>query len=373
MRSSDGIFSIALSKTKGVDISVVRAMQDAGISSEEFFSLPTAELGFRLGLREKHYILRSDRDAALEKARGEMEFMKHNGIRALFYGTEDYPRRLAEIPDAPVVLYILGEPVTDLDAHVSVVGTRRSTAYGTSLCKRIVGDLAGSVDSLLVVSGLAAGTDSTAHQAALDCGVPTLGVLGHGLDMIYPASNRNLAASIVRNGGALLTEYGFGTHPFKRSFLERNRIIAGMSDLTFVVESAVKGGAMSTARYAFEYSREVGALPGRCGDEMSEGCNMLIKRSQASLVESAADIVSLCGWKTARNAAVGIPKINFDAPEGNAGIIYKVIQLAGSPLATDEIILRSGLSAAEVIGILSDLEFEGLISCSPGSRYTLAY
>ena len=203
--------------------------------------------------------------------------------------------------------------------------------------------------------------------------MPTLGVLGHGLDMIYPASNRSLAASIVRSGGALLTEYGFGTHPFKRSFLERNRIIAGMSDLTFVVESAVKGGAMSTARYAFEYSREVGALPGRCGDEMSEGCNMLIKRSQASLVESAADIISLCGWKSRKSGGAALPAINFDVPEGDAGIVYKVIQLAGSPLAADEIILRSGLTAASVIGILSDLEFEGLIACNPGSRYSLAY
>lgn len=373
MTHSSALLKIALAKTRGMTPDILRAMQECAVSVTDFFNLDTQELGARLGLREKHYILRSDRDKALEKAVKEEEFIHRNGIRALLLGNEGYPARLAETPDAPLMLFVLGEADLDHCRSLGIVGTRRCTPYGTTLCSRIVSELTESVGETLIVSGLASGTDSCAHSSALESGSPTVAVLAHGLDMIYPAGNRHLAASIIKAGGALVTEYGIGAHPYKRSFLERNRIIAGLSDMTLVVESGIKGGAMSTARCAFEYSREVGAIPGRATDEMSSGCNLLIRKQQASLIESAADISTILGWKRHNSTTDALQKELFEIPEGEAGTICQIIRMAGSPLTMDEIIARSGISASRITGMLTDLEFDGIIIRYPGNRFDMAF
>jgi len=366
----DNILQIALAKTKGVNPEILRAMSEIGLAPSDFFSLGTADLGRLLGLREKDYILRADRDTALEEARKEYDFISRNSIRSLLLGTPGYPRRLAEIPDAPLMLYALGDADLDPERSLAVVGTRRATPYGEKMCRKIVEETYQNIGSTTIISGLASGTDSTAHTSAIDTGIPTIAVLAHGLDRIYPAANRPLAVDIVRSGGVLVTEYGINTHPYKRSFLERNRIIAGLADMTLVIESAIRGGAMSTARCAFEYSREVGAVPGRASDEMSAGCNHLIRRQQASLIESSDDIAAILGWKAKPSTSGTVQKVLFQMPEGDGALVIQTLKLAADPLAVDEIIRRTGIGAAKITGLLCDLEFDGFIQRYPGNRYS---
>lgn len=234
-------------------------------------------------------------EEALHRAAAEMEFITKNHIRTLTLKDADYPRRLRECADAPIVLYYKGSADLNKQRVIDIVGTRQCTTYGQDLIRRFVSDLRQRCPDVLIVSGLAYGVDICAHRHALENGFETVGVLAHGLDQIYPHLHRDTAVEMVRHGG-LLTEYMSQTQALPNNFRQRNRIVAGMSDATILVESAYKGGGLITCRIAQEYGRDVFAFPGAVGMPYSEGCNKMIRDNTAALITSAQDFVEAMRW-----------------------------------------------------------------------------
>lgn len=368
----DRLYKVALSMVQGSSADLVREMDSRGMGPEEFFKLNMPELSARLDTQSKFENAR--REEALFKARRELEFVDRHSIRTLFLTDGDYPALLRETPDAPVVLYVLGNADLNSAPAFNVVGTRRCTGYGVSFTRNLVEDLAGYFPDCMVVSGLAYGIDAAAHEAALSAGVATVGVLAHGLDTVYPAAHRDLARRIIGAGGALVSEYPHGSTPYRGNFLQRNRIVAGLCELTVVAESEVKGGAMSTANLAFSYSREVVALPGRFSDSMSSGCNMLIARNKASIFTSVADLITAMRWKIKAGGVSIAPRERnlFPELEPEAADIYNFMRGRGAPVSVDEIHQATCIPMSSLIGHLTELEFEGVVCKLPGSRYELA-
>lgn len=369
---SDLVYKIALSMTPGITADAVRALEANGVSFSDFFTLNMPELESRLGVGEFGRFQNIRREEALFRAREEAKFTERHSIRVLFLLDGDYPPLLREIPDAPVVLYVLGRADLSAWPAFNVVGTRRCTAYGTAFCETLVSSMAAYYPGALVISGLAYGIDAAAHTAALRHGLATAAVMAHGLDMVYPAPHRDLARRIIEAGGAIVSEYPSGTRPFQKNFLQRNRIVAGLSELTFVVESEIKGGAMSTANQAFSYGREVVALPGRYTDATSSGCNHLIARSKAHIFTSVADLMNLMGWRIpiAEISTIQPPqKVLFPELEGDLQTVYTVLRRAASPMSIDEIHMQTHMAMPSLMAALTDLEFEGIVVKLPGARY----
>lgn len=350
----------------------LREFESRGVDAEEFFTLPTKDLIQKLGIRQDHDFDKIAREEALSLANKEYERIKGHSIKVLYVLDEDYPQRLAETEDAPIILYKLGEADLEEGHFVSVVGTRRPTPYGLDFCNKIVEEIGVYFPEATIVSGLAYGIDSAAHKKALFKGLCTIAVVAHGLNMIYPAANRNLAKEIIRSGGAIISEYPFDTKPFPGNFLARNRIVAGISDATIVVESKVRGGAMSTANYAFHYNREVMALPGRISDETSMGCNHLIRKNKAQLISGVADLIETTGWQPLNIQIDATQRNLFPELEGNQRKIYELLKNSQEPVQVDEIVHKTGLPANQVMTILGELEFDGIIMRYPGSRFSLS-
>jgi DNA protecting protein DprA len=309
-------------------------------------------------------------EEALCRAADELEFCRRHSIRPLALGTDDYPRRLAECPDAPAVVYYRG--TADLDARhiVAVVGTRRITPYGKAHCERCCAELAEALPDALIVSGLAYGVDIHAHRAALDNRLDTVGVLAHGLDTLYPSSHRDTARDMLRHGG-LLTEYVAGVRPFAGNFVRRNRIVAGLADVTLVVESAEKGGALITAHLAADYNRTVCALPGRTDDEYSRGCLHLVRDHRAELVTGTDDLMRLMNWETKHNAQpVQLELFDGETPEQSA--LIKALRTAGSEGETAErLCIITNLPLSQVNATLFDLQMAAAVTLLAGGRYRL--
>ncbi len=309
-------------------------------------------------------------EEALSRAADELEFCRRHNVRPLALGTDDYPRRLAECPDAPAVVYYRG--TADLDARhiVAVVGTRRITPYGKAHCERCCAELAEARPDALIVSGLAYGVDIHAHRAALDNRLDTVGVLAHGLDTLYPSSHRDTARDMLLHGG-LLTEYVAGVRPFAGNFVRRNRIVAGLADVTLVVESAEKGGALITAHLAADYNRTVCALPGRTDDEYSRGCLHLVRDHRAELVTGADDLMRLMNWETKHNAQpVQLELFDGETPEQSA--LIKALRTAGSEGETAErLCIITNLPLSQVNATLFDLQMAATVTLLAGGRYRL--
>lgn len=372
MRDDDVTYRIAVSMTPGVTPELVFRMEEAGVSPEEFICLPTEEIRKRLKISGgAGKFQQADRDAALFRARQETEFVCRHNIRTFYLSDPDYPFSLAQIPDAPLLIYVLGNPDFDSQHTISIVGTRRCTVYGRNFVSQTVKDLAGYFPDLAVVSGLAYGIDEEAHKASLEAGVRTVAVVAHGLHTIYPAQHTELARAIVKEGGCIVTEYPGGTPPFRGHFLARNRIIAGMSPITIVAESEIKGGAMSTAARANNYDRQVMALPGRTCDTMSGGCNSLIRRNMASLVERAADIVEIMGWQPQGLNLKAEQRNLFPELEGDVKKIYDTLRFEGKSLNPDAIHYHTGLPIRRIMELLPDMEFDGIVARGPGNVYSL--
>lgn len=355
--------------THGVTSEVVRSLKDKGISYKDFFSMNMPDLSAMMGEDCKFRFQNSDREEALVKAKKELEFIERHSIRALFLLDDDYPILLKEIHDAPVILYVLGKADLNSQPVFNVVGTRRCTPYGSSFCKSFISDIAPYYPDALVVSGLAYGIDASAHMAALESGLVTVGVMAHGLDTIYPSAHRDLARRIIASGGAIVSEYPTKTRPFQRNFLQRNRIVAGLCEATVVVESEIRGGAMSTANLAFSYSREVFAVPGRINDVSSSGCNQLIARDKAHIFTSVADFMNIMNWKIPAIGAPAPQKSLFPELTGDMALVFNFIHKMNRPVAIDEIHMTTGLSMPVLMSALTDLEFEGIIVKLPGARY----
>ena len=355
------LLGLALSFVPGMNASFVRHMEETGVSPEEFFSSGQQELAVRLGIQVGPALDRMVRDEALFKARREAEFMERHGIVAYSITDDDYPSRLADIDKAPVTLYRLGSAGLDAGKMLSIVGTRHATAYGVRYVGKLVGDLAPYFPGMVIVSGLALGIDSAAHEAALEAGLPTVAVVAHGLNTIYPAQNRDLAKRIIAAGGAIVSEYPSGVTPYRSRFLERNRIVATMMDAVLVAESADKGGAMSTAAVASSYGRELIALPGRIGDEMSAGCNRLIRSQKALMAGSAADLMSMLGWQP--EAAPSAPRQRDLFPEltGPQKLVYDALRRSQEPMPVDALRERTGIPIHDLIAHLGEMEFDVIL------------
>ena len=303
----------------------------------------------------------------LEKAEKEMEFLDRHRISALYFENPDYPQRLNQCADGPILLYTRGEQGLYCRKSLSVVGTRRATSYGRDMCRKIIQGLSAMVDDLVIVSGLAYGIDVMAHRAALESGLPTIAVLGHGLSTIYPHSHRDTAKKIIEQG-TLVTDFHSRMGPERNNFLRRNRIIAGLSHATLVIESAKTGGALITAVLASSYDRDVLAVPGRTVDERSKGCNGLIKSAMAALVESPEDVINHLNWKDHNLTLEKKPLLVLFPTEDEQQLLQRIQENPG----IDPGILsnNTGMPIHRVLSLLMEMELKQWVSVEPGNRYS---
>ncbi len=311
----------------------------------------------------------SGMDDAVRLAEKEMEFITTKNIKVLCLGDESYPARLLECDDAPLVMFTLGNTNFNAEHIISIVGTRRCTQYGKELCQSLVEGIKQQCPDTLIVSGLAYGIDICAHRAALSCGLPTVGVLAHGLDRIYPAVHRHTAVQMLNQGG-LLTEYVSGTTPERNNFVRRNRIVAGMSDTTVVVESAARGGSLITAELASAYNRDVYAVPGRIFDEFSAGCNKLIAEQRASLIQSADDLLIQLGWMQPKTKPSTIQQELFVELTPLQQTIVDTLKGVDDK-QINQIVIETGLPYSQVSSQLYELECQGIVILLGGARYKL--
>ena len=372
MADSELTYKIALSMVRNFTADFVRRIDESGLTPEDFFLRDTREVSEAMGLRGRIAVEKMTLDEALFRARQEESLIEQHHIKTLFLLDDNYPARLCEVADAPVMLYQLGAADLNAEHVINVVGTRHCTAYGVDFCNKLVGDLAVYFPEICVVSGLAFGIDAAAHNAALANKVTTVAVVAHGLNMIYPSAHRDLAKAIIQAGGAIVSEYPFGEKPFRQRFLERNRIVAGLSDVTIVAESDIKGGAMSTANTAFSYAREVMAVPGRISDATSAGCNRLIRKEKARLIGSAADLIEATGWKPL-DMNIDVKQRNlFPELEGEVKLVYDTLRYSRDPLQLDRIHQLTLIPVGNLLSILGEMEFDGIIIRHPGNRFSVA-
>ena len=311
-----------------------------------------------------------DMDEPLKRAETEMEFAQKKNIRCLTMQDADYPQRLIECPDAPIVLYFCGNANLNSSRIINIIGTRHCTEYGRDICTHFISDLQRHLPDILIVSGLAYGIDINAHRAALSSGMQTVGVLAHGLDRIYPSVHRSTAANMVQQGG-LLTEYMSQTTPDKLNFVRRNRIVAGMCDATIIVESAAKGGALITAELAESYHRDVFAFPGRVSDQYSEGCNHLIKSNRATLIQTADDFLTAMGWESKSDShSAPLQQELFPALTDEETLIVQTLQNVDDK-AINQIVVETGLPFSRVSPLMFELELKGMVRVLGGARYKL--
>ncbi len=358
------LYRIALSIAPAIGPITARKLIDKAGEASDVFKLKRDDLGSITGIGPR--VLGSlNASTLLPKAEKEMEFIEKHSISALYFKDPGFPQRLNNCKDGPILLYAKGDQGLDPVRSLSVVGTRKASGYGRDLCMEIIRGLADLVPGLVIVSGLAYGIDVIAHRAALEWGLPTVAVLGHGLNTLYPSSHRETAKKIIHQG-ALVTDFSSGMGPERNNFLRRNRIIAGMSDATLVVESAEKGGALITAHMAFHYDRLVFAVPGRTGDSRSTGCNNLIKKNMAALTESPEEIITHLNWD--------IPDVHSTEPVQEMGFVgferKILLAIADSPgINPDGLSRNTGIQVHEVMAVLLEMELKEWISSEPGNRY----
>lgn len=367
MQHPPTVYRMAFSSVRGMNRTLAEALLARCGSEQEFFMLPATRLASLMGHESK--IFAADyRNKLLAEAVKEYDFTECHQVSARYFTDPDYPARLHEAVDAPLMIYTLGEADLNSSAVIGVVGTRHMTSYGADFTRRLISGLADIMTvKPLIVSGLAFGVDVTAHKAAIDCGLPTVAVLAHGLNTMYPAQHRSIAAEMVRGGGMLITDYRSSDAVHKGNFLARNRIVAGLCDCLVVVESAERGGALVTANIASGYNRDVFAVPGRATDRYSQGCNKLIARNIAQLITSAEDLVEAMRWpvrprEEARQAEL-FPELT---PEEQAVSDYLVSR---GEAQLNELSVAVGIPIGKLMAVMVDMEFKGLVTAIPGGRY----
>ena len=310
----------------------------------------------------------SDR-SYLDAAEKEAEYVSKHNIKTYFYLDSDYPFRLRQCEDSPVVFFFKGKCDLDSAKILSVVGTRSATPRGKELCDKIIGSLAEGHPELVIVSGLAYGIDIAAHKAALAFNLTNVGVLANGLKTIYPSIHKSTADTMLNNGG-LVTDFLSDALPERNNFIKRNRIIAGISDATLVVESGIKGGALITADIAASYNRDVLAVPGRPDDQWSSGCNSLIRSNKAGLVESSADIEFFLDWKPEKSK-IPVQKALFSEMTDQEKLIFDLLAKE-SEMTIDAICRSLELPVHKLSPLLLQMEFKGLVKFYPGNLYRTA-
>ncbi|MEO6220040.1 MAG: DNA-processing protein DprA [Ginsengibacter sp.] len=303
-----------------------------------------------------------------DKAEKEIAFIEKYRIIPLFITDKNYPQRLLNCYDSPTLLYYKGNADLNTSKIIAIVGTRNNNEYGKSICEKLIEGLAS--ENVLIVSGLAFGIDSIAHKNAIKNNLHTIGVLAHGLDMIYPSQNTSLAKQMSTHGG-LLTEFRSLTKPDRQNFPSRNRIVAGISDAIIVVETGIKGGSLITAELGNGYNKDVFAFPGRVNDVKSEGCNYLIKNNKAALITCAGDLLANMGWTQEKKASIKKQRELFIELSPDEKVIVDILQ-AQEQIHIDELYLKSKLNSSAVAAALLMLEMQGVLISLPGKIYKLS-
>ena len=367
MKAQDQLYQIATTFLKGIGpkkasmlisrLSSVEAIFEGSIHDiHEITKIPISIL------------FQMNRVQAIELAKKQMDFIEKNNIQTHFYLDSNYPRRLKQCQDAPLLLYSKGNFDCNPSKVVSIVGTRHSSEYGRELTHALVEEL--TTHNVQIISGLAYGTDYNAHKAAVDLQMSTVGVLGHGLDRIYPSIHRDIALKMCVNGG-LLTEFPIDTKPDRINFPMRNRIVAGMSDALVIIESKRKGGSMITAELAFDYNREVFAFPGNIHQENSSGCNLLIQKNMSHLITSPADLIKLMDWKNTpihdNKTEENIPSITLNDAEK---CIFSSLKNKGR-MHFDQLLVDLQMTSQDLNSKLFNLEMEGVVKSLPGRVYSI--
>jgi DNA processing protein len=367
MTHNELFYKVALSMVPGIGGVLARNLVAYTGSAERVFSEPFKALVKIPGIGEVN-AKRIKNNGVFEKAEKELEFIQKYNIDVRFYTDKNYPRRLKPCPDAPIVLYSKGNMNLDEQRVVSIVGTRNATDYGKTICEQLIQGFAERNHPLLVVSGLAYGVDIHAHKMALKYNVPTVGVVGHGLDKIYPSLHADTARKMPDNGG-LVSDFPSGTKIDPPNFIRRNRIIAGLADATIVVESAEKGGALITAEIASSYNRDVFAFPGRVDETYSRGCNRLIRLNGASLIQDIDDLEFFMGWETTEKEKVVQSSLFVDlAPDEEK--VVELLKKEGE-LFIDQMSSELKMPGSKVSALLLNMEFKNLLVALPGKMYRL--
>lgn len=363
-RDNDLLYQIALTLIPGVGPKTAAVLLQHFGTAEEVFRAAPQQIKRVEGIGTGRAALMKNPDI-LRRASAEMEFVAREEIRCLFITDPDYPYRLKHCNDAPVLLFSKGNANLNAARTVAVIGTRNNTAYGQELCEMLIDGLKAYHD-LLVVSGMAYGIDAAAHKKCVKEGVPTTGVLAHGLDRIYPYAHKPLADEMCACGG-LLTEFPSGTNPDKPNFPVRNRIVAGMSDVVVVVESDLKGGAVITAYLAAGYNREVAAFPGRVHDPRSRGCHMLIRKNIAAMITSADDLADLMGWQAQTQPRTIQPELLPILTPEQQTVMDNFRNK--ETLHTDELQQQTAMNSSILAATLLSLEMQGILKPLPGKYY----
>ena len=303
-----------------------------------------------------------------QKAEEEIAFIKKYKIATLFITDKNYPQRLLNCYDSPTLLYYKGNADLNSSKIIAIVGTRNNSEYGKSICEKLIEQLAG--EDIIIISGLAFGIDSIAHKTAVKNEMKTIGVLAHGLDMVYPSQNGGLAKQMIKNGG-LLTEFRSLTKPDRQNFPSRNRIVAGISDAIIVVETGIKGGSLITAELGNGYNKDVFAFPGRINDGKSEGCNFLIKNNKAALFTCANDILENMGWQKEKQISAKKQRELFIELTPDEKTVINILQQQ-EQVNIDELFLKSKLTSSAVAAALLMLEMQGVVTSLPGKIYKIS-
>ena len=361
------VYKIALSMIPGIGGVLARNLVAYIGSVEGVFGETVKTLTKIPGIGEIN-ARRIKENIMLAKAEKETEFIQKKNINVLFYTEKEFPQRLRTCADAPIILYTKGSMNLDEQRILSIVGTRNATDYGKHICDELIMKIAERKYPVLVVSGLAYGIDIHAHKSALKYNLPTVAVLAHGLDKIYPSLHRDVALKMLDNGG-LITDFPSETKIDPANFLRRNRIIAGLADATIVVESAEKGGALVTADIASSYNRDVFAFPGRAGDSFSKGCNQLIRNNGANLIEGIDDLEFFMSWETKQEKKAIQSKFFVDLLPDEEKVV-KLLRENGE-LFIDRISAELSLPVSRVSALLLNMEFKNILKVLPGNVYRL--
>lgn len=364
MKDTDLLYILALLKVEGIrDIIAKRLLERFG-EAEKIFSASKKELTAVEGIGE---ILcgKLQSSTIFKEAEAEIKFIQNHRIQVVFYEDENYPRHLKYCNDGPVLLFSKGDIRLGQSKMISIVGTRQITEHGMAFCRKLIAELVPW--NPVIISGFAYGTDITAQLAAIENNLQTVAILAHGLNRIYPTAHQKFRDKIVANGG-FLTEFWSTDKPERENFIRRNRIIAGMSEATIVIESAEKGGALITAYMAGGYNRDVFAVPGRATDTYSAGCLQLLKTQRAHIITGAADLVYMLNWDIETPRETVIQKQLFVTLESDEQKIYDFLIRNGRELL-DLIALNCALPVHKVASLLLSMELKGVVRSLPGKIF----
>jgi len=364
MTTSELYFTLALLQVEGVGDIVAKKLINHCGSAEKVFDTKKNKLLSIDGIGE--ILLKNLSDKSVFKlAQQEIDFVEQEKIAFHSFLDEKYPERLKHCIDGPPIIFSSGNIDLQAKRIISIVGTRKLTSYGTEFCKKLIEDLAPL--NPVIVSGFAYGVDITAHQVAMEHNLQTIGVLAHGLNQVYPKTHKKYISKMEQNGG-FLTEFWSTSNPEKENFVKRNRIVAGMSEATIVIESADRGGSLITATLANDYNRDVFAVPGRITDKYSQGCNNLIKTQRAHLLSSAADLVYILNWELENKKTKTIQKQLFVSLENEEQKVYDYLVQKGKKLM-DIIALECEFPIYQLSSILLNMELKGVVRPLPGKLF----